>query len=334
MSIGSRYCKLAALLPLLLLLAACSGSQSALTGLGDVSDRIVVLSWIMFIGAAVILILVVIAAAIALYGSPVWKRRLANNEFIIGLGIIFPVVTLSVLLVYGFYVTRIAETTGTAPDALRVSVVGHQWWWQIRYHHADGSTTETANELRIPVGQSVILELTSADVLHSFWVPAYAGKVDMVPGRTNTLRLNASEPGLVRGQCAEYCGGAHALMAFYVRAMPPAEFLRWLETEREAAPQTLPSPDAERGRELFLASGCGGCHTIRGTPADGQIGPDLTHVASRHSIGAGILPTSQEALETWLARHQQLKPNNRMPAYDFLGDADRTALAMFLLSME
>ncbi len=142
----------------------------------------------------------------------------------------------------------------------------------------------TANEIRIPAGRPIVFTLQSADVIHSFWVPNLGGKMDMIPGRTTHLRLQADQPGVFRGQCAEYCGGPHALMALEVVAMPPAEFEAWLQGQARPAAEPA-SEAAERGRELFLAAGCGACHTVRGTAAAGTVGPDLTHLGSRRSVG-------------------------------------------------
>lgn len=156
----------------------------------------------------------------------------------------------------------------------------------------------------------------------------------MVPGRTNHLHFTAAKPGVVRGQCAEYCGGAHALMAFYVEALEPEAFVRWLRVEKTDAAQAALTENAAPGRDLFLAVGCGSCHTVRGIAATGRIGPDLTHVGSRHSIGAGALKTNQASFERWVREHQRIKPGNKMPSFDFLSDGDRKRLAKFLLSLE
>lgn len=318
----------------LLLASACSGSQSALSPAGDEAARVVLLSWIMFAGGAAILALVVALTGLSIYGPASWRRKLGDSRMVVALGLIFPVVVLSGLLSYGFIVMQLGMPASHNKGALQVSVAGHQWWWRVTYHHPDGTTTETANELHIPVGKPVELRLTTADVLHSFWVPAHAGKVDMVPGRTNRLRFTALEAGLARGQCAEYCGGAHALMAFYVVAMPPSDFAQWMENQRADATENMPSELAERGEGLFLDSGCGACHTIRGTGASGLIGPDLTHVGSRLSIGAALLPNGHDAIASWLTEHQAIKPGNHMPPYDFLSETQREALAAYLAGLE
>jgi cytochrome c oxidase subunit 2 len=191
-------------------------------------------------------------------------------------------------------VLRAGYAAPPADDTLRVTVTGHQWWWRVVYESPDGTRFESANEVRIPTGRGTAIDLVGADVIHSFWVPNLAGKVDMIPGRTNTLTLQADRAGISRGQCAEYCGGAHALMAFNVVAMEPDDFETWLAAE--AAPARTPeTPGEEEGLALFLSHGCGACHAIRGTEADGTIGPDLTHVGSRTSLAAGILRNDVES---------------------------------------
>lgn len=321
--------------PLLLisigLLAGCAGEQSALSGGGQESDRTLLLTIILTAGSAVIFLLVIAAIAAAFFAPVRVKRWLASNNIVIWGGIAFPTVVLSALLVYGFLALGAgpASSATAAGDPLRIRVDGLQWWWRVTYLGNDGEEIESANELRLPAGRTVQLELTSSDVIHSFWVPAYAGKVDMIPGRTNTLTLVAEEPGIVRGQCTEYCGGAHAFMAFSVVTMDPADFDAWLA--EEAGPANLTGTQGERA---FLQAGCGGCHTVRGTSARGSVGPDLTHVASRRTIGAGLLPTDRDAILTWLKRHKSLKPDNLMPAYDMLSEEEQASIADWLGQLE
>ena len=198
----------------------------------------------------------------------------------------------------------------------------------VTLHAGDGCGGD-ANELHVPVGQPVLLELESADVLHSLWVPRLAGKMDMIPGRRNLLRIRADRPGTYGGQCAEYCGGAHALMGLVVVAHTPESFARW-RAERLAPPR----PASGRGPELFLASGCAGCHTVRGTPANGTAGPDLTHVGARRSLGAGILPNNRGTLAGWIADSQTIKPGNRMPNYKQFSPDDLNALADYMESLK
>lgn len=245
----------------------------------------------------------------------------------------FPVATLSAVLVYSLHVGNVLHTD-VRGSALRIHVTGKQWWWEVRYETADGQgSVVLANELHIPVGRPVELQLATHDVIHSFWVPSLAGKVDMIPGRTNQLVLYTQERGLFRGQCAEYCGGQHALMALYVVAQPPDDFRRWLE--REARPVIRPTdPMLIEGYELFFRGGCNGCHTVRGTPAAGQLGPDLTHVGSRHSLGAGILDNHVGTMAGWIAAAQDVKPGNFMPSLNIYTGHELRAISAWLESLE
>jgi cytochrome c oxidase subunit II len=233
--------------------------------------------------------------------TPAWFHR-----WVIGGGVVMPVVVLMVVL--GATVWTMRDVSGSAPrGALEVEIVGHQWWWEVRYPE-DGVTT--ANELHIPVGRPVAIELTSADVIHSFWVPELAGKLDALPDGTNTLVIEADEPGEYRTECAEFCGLQHAQMVFYVVADPPVEFAQWLDNE--ATPAGPTSPATVDGRNVFLGSSCAGCHTIRGTSANGDEGPDLTHVAQRQTI-AGVLRNTRDNLRLFITHPQRVKPGAIMP---------------------
>jgi cytochrome c oxidase subunit 2 len=217
---------------------------------------------------------------------------------------------------------------GNEPGGLTIEVTGEQWWWRVAYRPGSMEPIASANEINIPAGETVSLVLRSADVIHSFWVPALGGKVDMIPGRITRLELKADRAGIYRGQCAEYCGGPHALMALPVRAMPPAEFNVWLEAQRVPAPA---SKDQEvRGKELFLAAGCGGCHAIRGTEAQGTIGPDLTHLGSRLSVGIDTIPVNADTIARFISNGQHIKPGNRMPPFRIFSDEELAMLADYL----
>jgi cytochrome c oxidase subunit 2 len=315
--------------------AGCRGEQAVLAPIGVEAERVALLSIVLFAGGAAILLLVLVFTAVAAVGRGPLRERLARESTILAGGIVFPAVVLSLLLGYGFLVTRAGGSTtpSAAADPLRISVIGEQWWWRVIYEDQDGGVFESANELRIPVGRPVEVALTSADVIHSFWVPNLAGKVDMIPGRTTRITLEALREGVSRGQCAEYCGGAHALMAFHVIALQPEAFIAWLAHEaRPAAPPA--SSEAERGQILFLSAGCGSCHTIRGTPADGRIGPDLTHVGARQWIAAGTLVNDAQSLAEWVARNQHIKPENRMPPFAVFSEAERAALGSYLAGLE
>ena len=190
---------------------------------------------------------------------------------------------------------------------------------------AGGPPVVSANEIRLPIGQRVDFELRSADVIHSFWIPPLGGKMDMIPGRTNRLSLQATEAGTFRGPCTEFCGTSHALMAFAAIAMPRGDFDRWL------AERASPSPGAAgEGAAPFLRQGCGACHRVDGTEAQGAIGPDLSHVGSRETIGAGILPNGEATLARFIADPDAVKPGALMPAYDMLPPDEIAAIAAYL----
>ncbi len=212
--------------------------------------------------------------------------------------------------------------------ALTIEVIGRNWWWEARYPNG----AVTANEIHIPVGQPVEIKLSTADVIHSFWVPQLQVKKDQIPGMDNRMWIVADEPGRYRGQCAEYCGLQHARMAFYVVAQPPAEFEQWLA--REAAPATTPTAGgAAAGRDIFLSSSCAGCHAVRGTTAAGTLGPDLTHLASRETIGAGVLPLTRDNLADFVRNAQHAKPGATMPPTEIPPDQLST-LVDYLIGLE
>ncbi|MDE2488219.1 MAG: cytochrome c oxidase subunit II [Alphaproteobacteria bacterium] len=210
-------------------------------------------------------------------------------------------------------VTVLAEVDSPASKpALTIQVTGHQWWWEATYSGDDPSRAfTTANEIHIPVGQPVMVKLTGADVIHSFWIPTLTGKTDAIPGRTNVAWLQADQPGVYRGQCTEYCGQQHAHMAMYVIADPPAAFQAWAAQQRQPAAQPA-APQQVMGEQVFVQQ-CGACHTVRGTPAGGVVGPDLTHLMSRRTIGAGLLPNTVGALSGWIENPQAMKPGVLMP---------------------
>lgn len=336
--------KLGVLLPAIAL-TACSGIQSALAPQGPTAHVIAQISWVLFIGSALIFLLVTALAGYALLGRFDRRAWIAQRGTIIGAGIVFPVIVLSALLIYTF--AAAAKIVGGAePTPLKIEVIGEQWWWRVRYLNPAGEPIAiAANEIHIPVGRPVELSLKSADVIHSFWVPNLAGKLDMIPGHVNVLRLRASEAGVFRGQCAEYCGGPHAKMALFVVAEPPEEFERWLAHQSRPAEDPA-TPFLARGKELFLAHACAVCHAIRGADAktapdhaDRQgraapIGPDLTHVGSRLTIGAGILPNTVGTLAGWIADSQQIKPGNRMPSFGTFTGEELRALAAYLESLK
>ncbi len=225
---------------------------------------------------------------------------------------------LLVIATWSFVV--LADVAGSPRvPAFTVEVIGHQWWWEVRYRTGDPARDfTTANEIHIPAGVPVRVRLIGVDVIHSFWVPALSGKTDIIPGQSNVTWLEASDPGVYRGQCAEFCGLQHAHMAFAVVAQPPGDFQRWWDHQlASAAPAD--SPTLAHDQALFLAR-CGACHRVRGTPAGGAVGPDLTHVMARRTLAAGTLPNEAGHLSGWIADPQQVKPGNRMPTLDLSGE--------------
>jgi cytochrome c oxidase subunit II len=298
-------------LPLLLatpLLAGC-GRQSALDAGSPQQHKIVLLFWVMTgvaaFGVALILFLLWLG----------WRRRNRNEApggqrratvLLILLGVVAPIVSLSALFVWSdVFVLRATSAPKPSSTALTVEVIGHQWWWEVRY---PGTPAVTANEIHIPAGERVNVVGRTADVIHSFWVPALNRKIDLIPGRTNRIVLDATDPGRYRGQCYEFCGLQHAHMGLWVVADPPARFRTWL------AQQGQPATAGGEGRDAFLAEACATCHTIRGTPASGDAGPDLTHLASRQTIAGALLPNTRQGLTDWIDDPQHFKPGNHMPA--------------------
>ncbi len=321
------------LVPFALLAGGCSGMQSALAPTGSEAAEVARLFWIMTFAAAAILLGVIVLTALAIFGGDVWRRRLRSERLIIGGGVVFPVVTLSVLLVAAFAITGAKSSSRAGTASLRIAIVGEQWWWRVIYTTPAGQRVESANEIRLPVGERVAFELTTADVIHSIWIPTLAGKLDMIPGRKTVLNVIANEPGVSRGQCAEYCGGAHALMSLFVVAMQRQEFDDWLERESATA-QPPVTAEGVAGQKLFLDAGCGACHAIRGTQAEGKIGPDLTHLGSRRSLAAATLPNDAASIARWIRDNQHIKPDNRMPPYRIFSDDELGNLADYLAGLK
>lgn len=320
---------------------------------GSSAELLHQLGLVLYVGAALVFVLVMTLAIRAVF-SP--ARSINVNRWVIGGGIIFPVVTLSVLLIYslavGASLSRIDVPSGirllldcftgprlqsdlwNASTPLRVEVVGKQWWWEVRYSaESDPQPLVLANEVHIPVGQPVEISLTTSDVIHSFWVPSVAGKVDMIPGRRNRLIVRTSAPGRFRGQCAEYCGGQHALMAFDFVVHPRDEFETWLARER--APAAEPTdPFLLRGYRAFLRGKCAECHTVRGTQARGTAGPDLTHVGSRRTLAAGVLDNHAGTMAGWIAGTHEAKPGSLMPATEIYTGEELRAVSAWLMSLK
>lgn len=293
---------------------------------GPFAEPLAEITWVMLGVGLAVLAVVLIVLRIAL-GKSRFRRAIGTSRTVVIGGFLFPVVVLTASLVYGLWTTS-RVVAPPPPGEMRVRVVGEMWWWRVTYFDGDRALFETANEIRIPVGAPVTFELESGDVIHSFWVPEIAPKLDMIPGRRNIMRGQADRAGVYRGQCTEYCGAAHALMAFEVVAQERDAFEGWREAQ--AAPAARADPEGER---LFDRAGCAACHTIRGTPANGRVGPDLTHVASRRRLAAGVLPNEPATLRRWIEHADVLKPGVRMPSYEQLSDEEIEGLARYVESL-
>ncbi len=307
-------------------LAGCGGWQSALDPAGPKAGHLASLIWgfVAFLGA------VWFVTMAALVWS-LWPRRrgrepmLKTNpgqekrwSIIIGSAVAFT--GLSVLILTGLSYAGQKSFYSARPESVTIRLNGHQWWWEATYRDEQPSRTFiTANEVHIPTGERVTFELTSSDVIHSFWVPNLAGKLDLIPGTENRLQLVAEREGVYRGQCAEFCGYQHAHMGLVVVAEPKAAFAAWREAQiREAAP---PSDDHSRkGQTVFLSRSCVLCHTVRGTTAGGLVGPDLTHIGSRQQLASATLPLNRGSLGGWILDPQNIKPGAHMPATALRGD--------------
>ena len=312
-------------------LQACAGQQSALDPAGENAERVAELFWVMLGGAAVIWTLVLAAVVYATRVAPGRHCVRIGNALLLWGGLVLPTVTLAGLLTYGLALMADLRVPG---DGLKIAVAGEQWWWRVHYHMPGADApVASANEVRLPRGQRVEIELTSPDVIHAFWLPSIAGKVDMIPGRVNRLVVEPTRTGTFRGACAEFCGESHALMAFSAVVMEPGAFEEWL-AQQAAGAGAPATPLAARGRELFDQVGCGACHAVRGTAAEGTIGPDLTHLAGRATLGAGILPNSHDALVRWITRTETIKPGSRMPSFGALPTHHVEAIASYLESLE
>jgi cytochrome c oxidase subunit II len=311
---------------------ACKGPQSALDPAGASAARIADLFWVMTAAGALIWVAVVALAVHAMYRQRDPRDDRHGRRLIIGGGVILPTLLLTALLSYGL--AMMPPMLAASPEgSLQVAVTGEQFWWRVRYQGPNGEPIELANEVRLPVSSHAEFRLTSPDVIHSFWIPALAGKMDMIPGRVTRLPLLPTRTGVFNGVCAEYCGGSHAFMAFRVVVEERAQFEAWLAAQ--ALPARAPaSALATQGAELFIANGCGACHTIRGTSAQGVIGPDLTHVGSRASLAAGALPNDPDAFARWMARTEQIKPGVLMPHFGMLPAAELRALATYLEGLQ
>ena len=312
--------------------SGCGSKQSMLTTHSPQAHSIAVLWWWMLAAATIVFagaagMLVVAWFRRDTRGLPLFGEHEGISEslvLIFGLGI--PVVVLSGLFAAAnIYLVKQTSPPSPSSTAMSMNVIGHQFWWEVHY---GGSAAVTANEIHIPTRTRVNVVTTTSDVIHSFWVPALNRKIDMVPGRSNRVLLYASSPGTFRGQCSQFCGPQHANMGMYVVAQPPAQFRAWLA--HNAAPAAPPTtPTAQIGARLFLGSQCASCHRIAGTLAQGLVGPDLTHVASRTTLAALTIPNTAPELAAWIRNPQGIKPGALMPSLG-LSESEIAALVAYL----
>ncbi|HEY7663073.1 MAG TPA: cytochrome c oxidase subunit II [Xanthobacteraceae bacterium] len=321
-----------------------SHGLSYLTAFGPKNYSVVTLLYAVII---ISLVVMTIVGVLVLFGSLLRGARPVDGNIASvpiersGSGLLFiyigAAVSFVVLLAVAVwnYVVLAAIAAPPANAAATIHVTGHQWWWEVQYESSEPSRTfTTANEIHIPVGKPVKVELSTADVIHSFWVPALSGKMDTIPGQHNVTWLQADKPGVYRGQCTEYCGQQHAHMGLLVIADPPDRFDAWWQNELEGPDQVhvnVPAADAREGQTVFMRH-CAACHAVRGTMAMGKVGPDLSHLMERRSLAAGAVPNTVGALSGWISDPQRIKPGNYMPTLT-LSAAELSKLRDFLRTL-
>lgn len=304
--------------------SACSGFQSALDPKGPKAAAISHLNWFLVITAAVVYVMVIAALLFALRRAstrPVAFARDDTDEpireghrirWVASAAAASALILLLFIFVDVSAARSLSQVGGLRP--LRIDVVGHQWWWEVKYPDLGNphNTVATANEIHVPVGRAVFIKMTSSDVIHSFWAPNLDGKKDLIPGHETRTWFRADTAGVYRGQCAEFCGHQHAKMAFFIVAEPRAAFENWLTSQQ--SPASTPTDSlAQAGERVFLSGTCSMCHSISGTGAASNYGPDLTHLASRRTIAAGSLPNTVGNLAGWILDPQSIKPGAKMP---------------------
>jgi cytochrome c oxidase subunit 2 len=308
----------------------CGSSQNALRPDSDATGQITGLWWWM-LGAAWVVFLGVVAFLVLGWrrrhkeGLPIFgQSEMASTGVVVVLGVAVPTVVLVALFVAAnLFVIQTTEAPAKTSTTMTVHVIGHQWWWEFRY---PGTGVVTANELHIPARTRVNMVATTGDVIHSFWVPELNRKIDTIPGKRNRILFYADRTGVYRGQCAEFCGVQHAHMSMKVFVQTPAAFRAWLADQRR--PARPPRSALQRaGQQVFLHQQCSSCHTIRGTPAQGKIGPDLSHLATRSSLAANTIPNDPAHLREWVSEPQHVKPGNDMPDLNLTSSQFRAVVA-------
>lgn len=319
--------------PLIVLIALAGGchpnhNQSMLHPAGPAATHIAWVWWFLFFICTAIFLVVIVLTAVAICGPKSTQPQVSplGNRFIIFSGIIIPGFILIALLVVS---VRSQVVLGMPNTELTIRVTGHMWWWEVEYPELG---IVTANEIHIPVGQPVRIELISADVNHSLWVPNLQGKMDLLPDKVNATWFLAEEEGVFRGQCAEFCGVQHAWMGLEVIAISSDRFAQWTEARRSPSKAELSQSERD-GFDVFFKVACHNCHAIAGTSAVGIRGPDLTHLASRRMIGAGLLENNHGNLSGWVANPQTAKPGNLMPR-THINSADLRSLILYLETLK
>lgn len=322
---------------------ACGGSQSAVSAVGEQSRQLEFLWWVFFWVCTAVYLIVMAVLAIAFFRrqraradtppetmpDPGRERTIGNA---VKAAIAVTLLVMLTLMALSFRTGRSVSQVATAPYPLSIRVKGQQWWWEVEYRFETPSdNVTTANEIHVPTGRPIKLLLESTDVIHSFWLPNLHGKKDLIPGYPTEFSFVADTPGTYWGQCAEYCGTQHAKMRFVVTVETPEQFDAWLTAQRQLAPPPVTETQM-RGQQIFLTSVCAQCHAINGTPANGRVGPDLTHIASRPYIAAGSLQNNEEHLQRWITDPHQFKPGIRMPMNTY-SDEDLRALTEYLRSL-
>jgi cytochrome c oxidase subunit 2 len=336
---GRRIGALVALIAAALLLAGCGDQQNALAPASHQSTDIANIFWWTMGGSWIGMTLVVALLVFAWRHGRRRRRELGGavpldggkpNErlawyVVVGLGVATPICLMVLLFVISnIFVIGTTQAPAAGATRLTIDVIGHQWWWEVRY---PGTSVVTANEIHIPARTPVRVNVTTADVIHSFWVPRLNRTIDAIPGRRNAIVLDAKVPGRYRGQCLEFCGLQHAHMAFYVFADPPAKFQAWLANQEKPARKPTGAL-ATRGEKIFTgAGGCESCHTIDGTSASGVVGPNLTHLQTRTTLGALTIPNRKGYLGGWIMDSQHVKPGNDMPNINLTGSQLQALLA-------
>lgn len=306
--------------------------QSILVPAGPQAAAIAWLWWVMFWVCAAVFVSVLFVLAGAVVKSSRHRPQIVATHRRLS-AVVGSATGLTILILIGLLGASIMTGRATQSidrtNALAIVVTANQWWWSVEYAFPTASErVRTANEIHLPRGRTAVVTLASNDVIHSFWVPTLHGKVDLIPGRLTEIVIRGDEPGVYRGQCAEYCGAQHAHMALIVRVEEPSVFEAWLNGQRQSS--VPPDSDlTQRGKMLLEKTSCSLCHTVRGTIAGARTAPDLTHVATRDTLAAGILPNTEEALHRWLRDPQAVKPGNKMPNPG-LPDADRNAIVAYL----